>query len=611
VAILLVVFYHLGVPGFAGGYTGVDLFFVLSGYLITGLLLKEIETTGHLRLMNFYARRARRLLPAAALVLSLTCFATYWLLSPVEQMQLPKSALATAAYVSNVYFARTATVYLPRVTENNPFLHTWSLAVEEQFYLAWPLFLLALRRGRRGLWIGMAATFVSTLALSVWLTKFRQPWAFFLSPPRGWEFAAGGMCALMTRETRFAQPLRWAGLAAVVLAAAMFTGMTAFPGVAAVLPVAGTVMILQGGDASHGLGRFLSTPPLRLIGRLSYSWYLWHWPLLILATSIHGALSVIARSECLLISLALAFVTYHTVENPIRRSRWLALRPARSLAMALCLAVSGAGVALFWWVMIRQVLVSPPQLRLARAATDRPEVYDVGCFAGFYPTTPNKCVFGSGKTVVLFGDSHAAQWFPALRELKGWRVMTFLKGACAAPDVSYYYATLGRQYTECEEWRSKTLEVIAASHPDAIVMASSSSYVPGLVNAQEWKAGTERTLTRLSDLGARVYLMRDTPAARFPVPTCLSRALWTDLGLRRSCGFELSENQRPNLQPMEKEAAAISGARYLDLTDLICPEAHCAPEAEGEVIYDNSSYLTPAFVRKLTRIFQDTLDGNR
>jgi peptidoglycan/LPS O-acetylase OafA/YrhL len=610
VAILLVVFYHIGVPGFAGGYAGVDVFFVLSGYLITGLLLKEIETTEHLRLANFYGRRARRLLPAAALMLSLTCLASFWLLSPVEQMELPKSAIATAAYTSNIYFAQKATEYLQRVTDTNPFLHTWSLAVEEQFYLAWPLFLLVLRRGRRRLWIGMAATFVTTLALSAWLTYSRPPWAFFLSPPRGWEFAAGGMCALITRETRFAQPLRWAGLAAVLSATALFSGMTPFPGVAAVVPVAGTVMILQGGDPSHGLGRLLSTPPLRLIGRLSYSWYLWHWPLLVIATSMWGTLSVIARSECLLISLALAFVTYHTVENPIRRSRWLALRPARSLAMAVCLALSGAGVALVWWVMVRHVLVSPAQLRLARAATDRPEVYDVGCFAGFSPTTPNKCVFGSGKTVVLFGDSHAAQWFPALRELKGWRVVTFLKGACAAPDVSYTYPTLRRRYTECEEWRSKTFEAIAASHPDAVVIASSSAYVPGLVNAQEWKAGTQRTVTRLSDLGARVYLIHDTPAPSFAVPTCLSRALWTGLGSHRRCGFELNESVRQNLQPVEEEAAALSGARYLDLTALVCPGGHCAPEAQGEVIYDNSSYLTPSFVRKLTNVFQDALDGN-
>src|SRR5215471_3502329 len=139
VAILLVVFYHLEIVGFSGGYVGVDVFFVLSGYLITGLLLKEIQTTGHLRLANFYGRRARRLLPAAALTLAVTCLASYWLLSPVEQMLLPTSAIATATYTSNIYFAKKATLYLPRVTDANPFLHTWTLSVEEQFYLAWPL----------------------------------------------------------------------------------------------------------------------------------------------------------------------------------------------------------------------------------------------------------------------------------------------------------------------------------------------------------------------------------------------------------------------------------------------------------------------------------------
>jgi peptidoglycan/LPS O-acetylase OafA/YrhL len=608
VAILLVVFYHIGVPGFAGGYVGVDVFFVLSGYLITGLLLQEIETTGHLRLRNFYARRARRLLPAAALTLALTCLASYWLLSPVEQMELPKSAITTAAYTSNIYFARKSTAYLPRVTDTNPFLHTWSLSVEEQFYLAWPVLLLLCRGGRRRLWWAMVATFLGTLALSFWLTFFRQPWAFFLSPPRGWEFAAGGLGVLLSKQTKFAPLLRWVGLVLVIGASAMFSGMTPFPGIAAAVPVIGTVMILHGRDASQGLGRFLSARPLRWLGRLSYSWYLWHWPVLVIATSIWGTISAAARGECLLLSLALAFVTYHTVENPIRRSQWLGWRPARSLAMAGCLAICGVGVALLWAMALRQVLASPPQQRLAHAATNRPEVYDLGCFAGFYPTAPVKCVFGSGRTVVLFGDSHAAQWFPALRELTGWRVVTFLKGACAAPDVSYFYPTLRRRYTECEQWRSAAFDVMRELHPEAVVISSSSSYVPGMVNAKEWQAGTQRTIEKLSRLGARVYIIRDTPRPYFAVPSCLSRALWVKWLPSRGCGFRFDERALNDLYTGEKAAAANSGARYLDLNELVCPQSNCLPEANGEVIYDNDSYLTPSFVKRLANVFQDALD---
>jgi hypothetical protein len=265
---------------------------------------------------------------------------------------------------------------------------------------------------------------------------------------------------------------------------------------------------------------------------------------------------------------------------------------------------------LAWWVAIRHVLDSPLQQRLERAATNRPEVYDAGCFAGFYPTAPNKCVFGSGKTVVLFGDSHAAEWFPALHELTGWRVVTFLKGACAAPDVSYFYPELRRRYTECEEWRSKTFGAITALHPDAVVIASSSSYVPGLVSAREWKAGTQRTLARFSELGARVYLIRDPPRPDFAVPACLSRALWINWLPSSGCGFEFDESQRQDIETAETEAAAISGARYLDLTALVCPQDHCMPEANGEVIYDSGSYLAPSFVKRLANVFQDALDGN-
>lgn len=608
VAILLVVFYHVGLPGFSGGYIGVDVFFVLSGYLITGLLVKEIESTGRLRIARFYGRRARRLLPALTLTLLVTCVASFYLLTPIEQRQLPKSAFATAAYASNIYFAKAATDYLGGTAETNPFLHTWTLSVEEQFYLIWPLLILiAGRGGRRPLFATMVVIFVSTFALSVWLTRFRHPWAFFLSPPRAWEFAAGGLCVLLSRETRLTEFVRWGGLAAMLCAALAFTRQTPFPGVAALLPVAGTGMILHAGQPGRGLGKLLSTPPLRLIGKLSYSWYLWHWPSLVIATAIWGRLSPGARGVCLLFSLALAGLTYYTIENPIRHSVHLVLRPVRSLGMAAGLALFGLAASLGWRVAIAHVLASPSQERLAHAATDRPEIYAAGCFLGFYETATHACTFGEGKTVVLLGDSHAAQWFPALRALKGWRVVTFLKSACAAPDVSYIYPTIKRRYTECEEWRSKALDEIIALRPDAVVMASSKAYVPSTVPPQEWEAGTQRTLNRLVRSGARVYLIRDTPAPQFHVTACLSRAAWSTWLEPKGCDFERAKSLSEDVRKAEQAAAVNAGAQYLDLTQYICPEPDCRPELAGQIVFDEENYLTATFARSLANVFEAAL----
>ncbi len=609
VAILLVVFYHVGLPGFSGGYVGVDVFFVLSGYLITRLLVKEIEENGRLRLANFYARRARRLLPAAALTLLVTVIASYWLLAPVEQRTIPKSAFATAVYTSNIYFARAATDYLARGADTNPFLHTWSLSVEEQFYLLWPLLvLLALRFGRRGLIVTMIATFISTLGLCLWMTHARQPWAFFLSFSRAWEFAAGAISTVLARGTRFTQSVRWAGLAATVCAAALLTRQTAFPGIAALLPVAGTAIILHAGDASRGAGRLLAVPPLRFIGRISYSWYLWHWPTLVIATSLLGRLPARWKGACLLFSLSLAWVTYHTVENPIRNSRTLTWRPLGSLAMAACLIFLGATAVIGWRAAIMRAIASPQQARLVRASEDRPEIYGDGCFAGFYETAPHPCTYGEGKTVVLWGDSHAAQWFPALRALKGWRVVSLLKSACTAADVNYYYPTLGRRYTECEEWRTKALETIVNLHPEAVVVVSSKAYVPGLVTGAEWQAGNQRTLSKLVSLGARVYLIRDTPTPQFHIPTCLSRQTWNWRLAGSGCGFDRETGQNRAAQRTEEQAASKAGARYIDLTEFVCPKARCEPETDGQVIYDDESYLTATFTRRLSSIFEAILN---
>ena len=302
VAVGLVVAYHAKVAGIPGGYVGVDVFYVISGFLITGLLLREVDRTGTVRLAAFYARRARRLLPAATVVIIATLAAAFVFLPPLRLAVIGTDAAAAALYVSNLRFAFQATDYLAADSAQSPFLHFWSLAVEEQFYLVWPgLILLVTRRGspsggRRVLppALAIAIVFAASLAAAVYLTPRMSNWAFYASPPRAFEFAAGALVALaVPRLARLgrapATALTMLGVALVALAAVRFDETTAFPGVAALLPVIGATLFIIGGTGATGpLERVWAVPVISRLGVLSYSLYLWHWPMLVLPEAVAG-----------------------------------------------------------------------------------------------------------------------------------------------------------------------------------------------------------------------------------------------------------------------------------------------------------------------------------
>jgi len=273
IAVLLVVAFHAHVWLWQGGFLGVDIFFVLSGYLITALLLQELETSGTLSLVGFYARRARRLLPAAAVVVVFVVVVGIFLLSPFEQIRYSKMALATTLYVSNLWFIRQSSDYFAADTANNPLLHTWSLAVEEQFYVVWPVLVwigFRLARSRSGLCKILGSISVLSLVACIWLTRTNQPWAFFGSPPRAWEFGVGGI-ACMVPVTVFTNKhwkfvASWAGLLVVLGAAMWFRPGEAFPGSRALIPALATAIMLVVGAAevSAGAGKMLAHPILQV-----------------------------------------------------------------------------------------------------------------------------------------------------------------------------------------------------------------------------------------------------------------------------------------------------------------------------------------------------------
>jgi peptidoglycan/LPS O-acetylase OafA/YrhL len=373
VAVIAVVLYHAGIPGDAGGYIGVDVFFVISGFLITGLLWREVATTNTVALGRFYGARARRLLPAAATVGIATAIGAAIVLPPLQARNVFVDGVASALYVGNYRFAQQGTDYLAADLPS-PFQHYWSLGVEEQFYLVWPMLIIGtawligrLRPGAMAralpyaLVLGLVG--VASLTAAMLWTRISPSWAFFSLPTRAWELAAGGLVALSIEHWRKLPLLPAAiagcgGLTLILLTCTQLGPHTPYPGTAALLPVLGTALVIGGGTVtgSLGPGRLLCRPAMRAIGRISYSWYLWHWPVLLLLPQLLGEPAGLpARLSAIFISAGLAVITLHLVENPGRFAA--ALR--RSAKTSLAVAGAATGVAACACLLLLAVIPVP------------------------------------------------------------------------------------------------------------------------------------------------------------------------------------------------------------------------------------------------------------
>ena len=359
VAVVAVILFHARISRFSGGFVGVDVFFVLSGFLITRLLLREVTRTGTISLSRFWARRARRLLPASCVVVAVTVIASQVMLSPIAQRPLATDALAAGGFVINIVFAaRLGDYFASQLGRTpSPLLHFWSLAVEEQFYLFWPLTLLALhrrpRRYRRLVTVMMIAVALVSFATCLWMTRTHPTGAFYLLPARMWELAVGGLLAVAGTAWRLVSPRArgvagWVGVAGVLTAVVTFDDSVAFPGSAALLPVLGTALIVVAGGsdaASFAPSAVLRHESLQWIGRRSYAIYLWHWPALVLAEAKWGPLSLGQRFLAIAVAVGLAAASLRLIEDPVRHSPWIASRPSRGLALggALCATILAVG----------------------------------------------------------------------------------------------------------------------------------------------------------------------------------------------------------------------------------------------------------------------------
>ena len=382
VAVVAVVVYHARLIGLHGGFIGVDVFFVVSGFLITRLILGEMARTGRLDLAAFWGRRARRLLAASALVVVAVALGTHLVLPPLTQRSVVTDVLAAATFSSNLVFAeRLGSYFGAQLGQStpSPLLHFWSLAVEEQFYLCWPPLLVALTRRPRQyrrllvLTIGIGA--LLGFALAAWLTPRAPSWAFFLLPTRMGELLAGALLAVvgtqLSRVPAITAALGWIGVAVIVVACVRFDEAMPWPGTAVLVPVLATMAVIVGGPAVP----VLKAEVLQWIGRHWYALYLWHWPVLVLADARWGPLNWIQRFVAVVIAVGLSALSFRLVEDPVRHSGWLAAVPARSLALgaALVMVMLTAG-----WALARSIPAldggaeaATPQLIAAPAAPSR------------------------------------------------------------------------------------------------------------------------------------------------------------------------------------------------------------------------------------------------
>ena len=608
-----------------------DVFFVLSGYLITGLLVAEIEKTSRLSLLQFYARRARRLLPASALVLLVTLAAGSIILAPQELTFAGRAARATALYMSNVFFAVNAADYFAPNVATNPMLHTWSLAVEEQFYLFWPVLIMAalqFRKSRRELVVMLAALTVVSLAASVWLTAHRATFAFYNLPARAWEFGIGGLAVLLPAgalklSAKAWIGLGWLGLLTILASGYFISAAAAFPGWVAIFPVVATAVCLVAAAEQPALGpvRVLQSSPLQFLGTMSYSWYLWHWPLLVFAAALLPNIPLSGKVAVSALSLVVAAITHYAIENPVRFHPALTRRPALSLGLAAALTVCSLGSAVVSMRFAGRLADAPGMKAITAAVDDIANMPRERCVSLGDSSAVKTCAFGnsgSATEVVLFGDSHAIQWFNPLNRLAsshGWRLSTFVKSGCPATDIVAKGPSPGFA-AGCAAWRAEAIRQIVALRPSLVFIGNANGYLARRdasgardgVSLGAWQDGTRRTLSALVAAGLRVVAIRDVPLPGFDIPTCLARSLRHSWYPGGACEIDRAAALDPAVFEAEKASASgLPNVHFVDLTDRLCRGNSCAAVQDGEVIYRDDNHLTGTFAESLMPVLERAL----
>ncbi|MGW9112800.1 acyltransferase family protein [Microbacterium sp. NPDC055683] len=650
-AVLGVVLFHIWPRALPGGYVGVDVFFVISGFLITGQLVRSRER-GTLKLGAFWAARARRLLPASLLVLLASVILTLLWAPPTLQSQYLRSIVASALYFVNWQLAADGVDYLAHDNQPPIAQHYWSLATEEQFYVIWPLLILLGTIGavsasrRRMLRLGAAAIAVAGFAVCIWLTSTSYPFGYFSTVSRIWEFALGALVALLPRFAlvRWAHLTIWVvSLAALIATAFLYDTATPFPGPAALLPTAATAALIAiGPDApARPLQRVVAWRPVQWLGDQSYGIYLWHWPLVVIVPHVLGRPTDLPENVLILVAtVVLAALSKRFVEDPIRfGSRVKALRPAPVLvATAACMSLVVGAAAVPMWNTARAAaeqqeavedeLLDPSQCRGASVLLDadcagvRDDAVaadavvpalaglfdDTGGAYGCYdyePTAggePTSCTFGSEEgdalRIALTGDSHGAMLVPGLRDVaaaRGWSFDTFVGRGCvwqepATSDCSARNDLLSARFL------SGDYDVLLVTAMNSVERDDDERAAVAEEYATAWRAAEEA--------GVRVVVLADNPSVPQSAQDCVSTA---SSFTADTCAFPRSES-RLDLDPL-RSAASLADVDLIDLSDAYCDDDICSMMLGGVLVYRDLHHITATFSRTLAPHLADELSA--
>lgn len=672
VAVLFVLVYHLGVDRLSGGFAGVDVFFVISGFLITAGLLNEAERSGTVSLVRFYARRARRLLPAATIVLVVTALVGWWVLPGSAWGSLSQDVMAAALYVVNWALAFRSVDYLAEDAAASPVQHYWSLSVEEQFYVVIPIMIIALawlsrRFGwgvRRTVAVGIGAIVVASFAGSVAHTASAPQTAYFFSTTRAWELGLGSLMAcavpLLRRLTRpTASGLAAAGLLLVAASGLLVSRTTPWPGWAALLPTLGTAAIIAAGVAhsSTAVGRLLALRPLVVLGGLSYSIYLWHWPLIALAGEV-TELTAWHKVGLAMASVGLAWLSKHLIEDPIRFGSPFAGRTRPTLAMGaagMALSLAAAGVV---WTQVPRLTDTPTDapgaLALAQrepssqgsspdpaqspppstpdgairtptrtttplapeytrsgpihpspgaAPEDIPAYYHDDCQTAEGDVTPRlDCVYGDEDgdvTVALTGDSKAGQWFDALAavaDAHGWRLELYLKSACALNPSEVA--------PDCRAYNDRVMNRLTSEQGRVDYVVTSALLGGGsAAEGDAASAGYDSYWERLERVGTRVVAISDSPrpGGEEPRYECVERHPDDYL----ECAFPANEGG--GSETLRRAVELGDSRTWLDLNPWVCPQtpdARCPAVVGRILVYRQGTHITRTYVESMTPIVE-------
>lgn len=644
VAVLLVAVYHIWFGRVSGG---VDVFLLLTGFLITGSLVRSAEREGRVGIIVFWTRLVRRIVPTAAVALAGILTATYLFLPQARWRDTLGEVVAAALYHENWHLALNSVDYLASNTAASPVQHFWSLSIQGQLYLVWP-FLIAVavwaagrsgRDARRTVLVVLAAVFALSLAYSVVITRLEQQWAYFDTGARVWELALGGMAALFLPRLRMGRRLRvvlgWAGLFGLVACGALFQVSTMFPGYVALWPTLAAMLVLVAGDTGSRVGadRMMSWRPLRYLGDISYALYLWHWPVLVCYLTLTGQKTpgLVSGSAVLAVSLVLAAATQRLVDEGRDRMLRGGTTPMRSVVVGLAFLLPVLTAAGGWSgyldhqqrhrsaiaadpgnypgarMMTGEALETVPDVPVrpdpAEAAEDLPVTYTDECNQNTREAEVITCSYGANtpeRTIALVGGSHAAHWFPALKRIaneNGWRVVNIVKGACLFTELRQTYD--GEAYTSCAEWNDGVVDELEELRPDAVfTTATSSSIDPEAGFGGE--VVVEGYLDRwreMDELGIEVVAVRDTPRAGFDTAECVARARPAECAGQR---WESLERTSP--------LAGISGlpgnVSLLDLNDYLCSGSECPAVVGNVLVYWDGNHITRTYMRTLAPVLE-------